>query len=96
MTTPEWLCGRVRPKNNANKEKNMANKIPTRMYLTEDEMPKSWYNLRADMAQKPDPILHPGTLKPVTNADMEPIFTREAVKQELDDNTRLVPIPEGI
>ena len=74
----------------------MTQKIPTRIYLNEDEMPRYWYNLRADMKEKPDPILHPGTLKPVVNADMEPIFCKEAVKQELDDNTKLIPIPEGI
>jgi len=74
----------------------MARKIPTRIYITEDEMPKYWYNLRADMKNKPDPILHPGTLKPVTSVDMEAIFCKEPVKQELDDTTRLIPIPEGI
>ena len=74
----------------------MANKIPTRIYLSEDEMPKYWYNMRADMKEKPEPILHPGTLKPVVNSDMEPIFCKELVKQELDENTRLVPIPDGI
>ena len=74
----------------------MAHKIPTRIYLSEDEMPKFWYNLRADMKEKPGPILHPGTLKPVTHADMEPIFSKESVRQELDDQTRQVPIPEGI
>ncbi|MDR0320630.1 MAG: TrpB-like pyridoxal phosphate-dependent enzyme [Treponema sp.] len=74
----------------------MANKIPTRIYLSEDEMPKHWYNLRADMKEKPELLLHPGTLKPVTSADMEAIFCKEPVKQELDDTTRLIPIPEGI
>ncbi|MCL2295123.1 MAG: TrpB-like pyridoxal phosphate-dependent enzyme [Spirochaetes bacterium] len=74
----------------------MTRSIPTRIYLNEDEMPKYWYNLRAEMKEKPDPILHPGTLKPVVHADMEPVFCKEAVKQELDDNTRLIPIPEGI
>jgi tryptophan synthase beta chain len=74
----------------------MARPIPTRIYLTEDEMPKYWYNLRADMKDKPEPILHPGTLQPVTAADMEAIFCREPVRQELDDTTRLIPIPEGI
>jgi tryptophan synthase beta chain len=71
-------------------------KIPTRIYLSEDEMPKYWYNLRAVMKNKPDPILHPGTLEPVTAADMEAIFCREPVKQELDDTTKLIPIPDGI
>jgi len=74
----------------------MAHAIPTRIYLSEDEMPKAWYNLRADMKEKPDPMLHPGTLKPVSAADLEPVFCREAVRQELDDTNRHVPIPEGI
>ena len=74
----------------------MAHKIPTRIYLNEDEMPKFWYNLRADMKEKHDPILHPGTLQPVTASDMEPIFCKELVKQELDDSTRMIPIPEGL
>jgi tryptophan synthase beta chain len=74
----------------------MSQKIPTRIYLNEDEMPKSWYNLRADMKEKPDPILHPGTLQPVTAADLESVFCKEPVKQELDETTRFVPIPEGI
>ena len=74
----------------------MASKIPTRIYLSEDELPKFWYNIRADMKEKPDPILHPGTLKPVTAADLEPIFCKEPVKQELDETTRFIPIPDGI
>ncbi|MDR2574864.1 MAG: TrpB-like pyridoxal phosphate-dependent enzyme [Treponema sp.] len=74
----------------------MAKKIPTRIYLSEEEMPKFWYNLRADMKAKPDPLLHPGTLKPITVSDMEPIFCKEPVKQEMDETTRLIPIPDGI
>jgi tryptophan synthase beta chain len=74
----------------------MAHTIPTRLYLSEDEIPRHWYNLRADMKEKPDPILHPGTLRPATAADLEPVFCKEPVKQELDDATRLIPIPEGI
>jgi tryptophan synthase beta chain len=74
----------------------MAHKIPTRLYLSEDEIPQHWYNLRADMKEKPDPILHPGTLQPAAAADLEPVFCKEPVKQELDDTTRLIPIPEGI
>jgi len=74
----------------------MSHKIPTRIYLSEEEIPKYWLNLQAEMKEKPDPILHPGTLRPVTHADMEPIFCKEAVKQELDDTTKLIPIPEGI
>ena len=74
----------------------MTNKIPTRLHLAEDEMPKFWYNLRADMKEKPDPILHPGTLQPVTAADMEQIFCKGVVEQELDETTRFIPIPEDI
>ena len=74
----------------------MAAKIPTRLYLSEDEIPRNWYNLRAVMKDKPDPILHPGTLKPATAADLEPVFCKELVKQELDETTQLIPIPEGI
>lgn len=74
----------------------MAHTIPTRLYLSEDEIPRHWYNLRADMAEKPDPILHPGTLKPAAAADLEAVFCKEPVRQELDDTTRLIPIPDGI
>ncbi|MDR0718760.1 MAG: TrpB-like pyridoxal phosphate-dependent enzyme [Treponema sp.] len=74
----------------------MSKKIPTRLYLTEDEIPKFWYNLRADMKDKPEPILHPGTLQNATAADLEGVFCKEPVKQELDDTTRLVPIPDGL
>jgi tryptophan synthase beta chain len=74
----------------------MTKKIPTRLYLSEDEIPRFWYNLRADMKEKPDPILHPGTLQPATSADLEAVFCKEPVKQELNDTDRLIPIPEGI
>jgi tryptophan synthase beta chain len=74
----------------------MAKKIPTRIYLNEDEMPKFWYNLRADMKAKPEPLLHPGKLQPVTAAEMEVIFCKEPVRQEFDETTRLIPIPDGI
>ena len=74
----------------------MSKKIPTRIYLTEEEMPKFWYNLRADMKDKPDPLMHPGTLQPATAADLDPVFCKEPIKQELDDSTRLIPIPDGI
>jgi len=74
----------------------MSNKIPTRIYLSEEEMPKFWYNLRADMKNKPEPMLHPGTLQPVTAADLAPVFCKGVIDQELDDTTRLIPIPEDI
>lgn len=74
----------------------MAKKIPTRLYLSEDEIPQCWYNLRADMKAKPDPILHPGTLQPATASDLEAVFCKEPVAQELDETTRLIKIPEGL
>jgi tryptophan synthase beta chain len=74
----------------------MANKIPTRIYLSEEEVPKSWYNLRSDMKEKPDPIIHPGTLQPMKAEELEAIFCKGPVKQELDDTSRFIPIPDGI
>ena len=79
-----------------NKEFIMAHKIPIRIYLTEDEIPRNWYNLRAVMKDKPGPILHPGTLQPVTAADLEAVFCKGVVKQELDDSTPLIPIPDEL
>jgi tryptophan synthase beta chain len=78
------------------KEKSMAQKIPTRLYLSEEELPKYWYNLRADMKEKPDLILHPGTLQPASAADLEAVFCKEPVRQELDDTSRLIAIPDGL
>ncbi|MDR3341327.1 MAG: TrpB-like pyridoxal phosphate-dependent enzyme [Treponema sp.] len=74
----------------------MAKKIPTRLYLDEEEIPQYWYNLRADMQDKPDPILHPGTLQPASAADLGVVFCKECIKQELDETTRFIEIPEGL
>ena len=71
-------------------------KIPHRLYLTEEQMPKQWYNLRADMKELPDPILNPGTLKPMTAEELTPVFCEELVRQELDNKTRYFDIPEPI
>ena len=70
--------------------------IPYKIYLTEDEMPKAWYNLRADMINKPAPLLNPGTLEPMKPEELEGVFCAELVKQELDDQTPYFPIPEEI
>ena len=70
--------------------------IPYKIYLSEDEMPKYWYNMRADMKKKPAPLLNPETLKPVTAEELEHVFCRELVKQELDNDTREIPIPQDI
>ena len=68
-------------------------KIPHRLYLTEEQIPKQWYNLRADMKELPDPMLNPATLKPVTMEDLTPVFCEELVRQELDNETRYFDIP---
>jgi tryptophan synthase beta chain len=71
-------------------------KIPHRLYLTEEQMPKQWYNLRADMKEQPDPMLNPATLKPATVEDLYPVFCEKLAKQEMDSTTRYIDIPEEI
>lgn len=71
-------------------------KIPYKIYLSEDEMPKDWYNVRADMKVKPAPLLNPGSGEPMTFEDLRPVFCDELVKQELDDATKNIPIPQEI
>ena len=70
--------------------------IPYKIYLEEQEMPTCWYNVRADMKKKPAPLLDPKTGKPITAEELEKVFCKELVKQELDDTNRLIPIPEEI
>ena len=72
------------------------NKIPYKIYLEESEMPRTWYNVRADMKTKPAPLLNPGTGKPCTAEELGAVFCDELVKQELDDTTREIPIPQEI
>ncbi|MDR3216312.1 MAG: TrpB-like pyridoxal phosphate-dependent enzyme [Clostridiaceae bacterium] len=75
----------------------MAKKqIPVKIYLDEKEIPKYWYNFRADMKEKHEPFLHPGTLKPCVSEDLYPVFCKELVSQELNQTDRLIEIPEGI
>lgn len=71
-------------------------KIPHRLYLTEEQMPTKWYNLRADMKAQPDPMLNPGTLQPATEEELYPVFCKELAHQEMDAVTRYVDIPEEI
>ena len=71
-------------------------KIPYKIYLNESELPKQWYNLRADMKNKPAPLLNPGTGKPMKPEELEAVFCSELVKQELDNETPLIDIPEEI
>lgn len=70
--------------------------IPYKIYLDEQEMPKQWYNLRADMKNKPAPLLNPSTLKPMTAEELSQVFCEELVKQELDNDTPYIDIPEPI
>ena len=70
--------------------------IPYKIYLEESEMPKAWYNVRADMKNKPAPLLNPGTLEPMSYEDLRPVFCDDLIKQELDDETAYFEIPDEI
>ncbi len=70
--------------------------IPYKIYLEEDEMPKAWYNLRADMKNKPAPLLNPCTKQPMTAEELEHVFCADLVAQELDDTSPFIEIPEEI
>ena len=70
--------------------------IPHRIYLTEDQMPKQWYNLRADMKEQPDPLLNPATGKPATEEDLYPVFCKKLAHQEMDAQTRYFDIPDEV
>ena len=72
------------------------NKIPYKIYLEESELPKYWYNLRADMKNKPAPLLNPKTLEPSTIDELSKVFCRELAMQELNETDALIPIPEEI
>ena len=74
----------------------MAHEIPYKIYLSEDELPKAWYNVRADMKNKPAPLLNPATKQPVTAEELGHVFCDELVKQELDDTTPQIPIPAEV
>lgn len=74
----------------------MKNEIPYKIYLEESEMPKAWLNLRAFMKNKPAPLLNPQTLQPMTEEELSHVFCEELVKQELDDTTPYIEIPEEI
>ena len=74
----------------------MDRNIPYKIYLEEHEMPKQWYNVRADMQKKPAPLLNSETLEPITLDELSEVFCRELAKQELDDTTPYFDIPEEI
>ena len=71
-------------------------KIPYKIYLSENEIPKAWYNVRADMKVKPAPLLNPGTGQPMTAEELGAVFCDELVAQELDNDTAYIPIPQEI
>ncbi len=77
-------------------ESTMTTTIPYKVYLNEEEMPKEWYNLRADMINKPAPLLNPGTLQPMTAEELGGVFCEELVQQELDNENPYIPIPQEI
>ncbi len=74
----------------------MSQQIPYKIYLEESELPAQWYNVRSDMKNKPAPLLNPGTLQPITLEELTPIFCEELARQELDDTTAYIDIPEEI
>lgn len=74
----------------------MEQKVPYKIYLEENEIPKVWYNVRADMKNKPAPLLNPATLQPMGIDDLKSVFCEELCKQELDNDTAFFPIPEEI
>lgn len=76
--------------------KNKNETIPYKIFLEESEMPKAWYNLRADMKNKPEPLLNPATQKPMTAEELSDVFCAELVAQELDDTNAFIDIPEEI
>ena len=71
-------------------------KIPHRLYLTEEQMPKQWYNVRADMKELPEPLLNPLTLKPAKEEELYPVFCKKLAHQEMDSSTAFIDIPEEI
>ncbi|MBQ3219631.1 MAG: TrpB-like pyridoxal phosphate-dependent enzyme [Clostridia bacterium] len=74
----------------------MQNEIPYKIYLSENELPKQWLNLRAFMDKKPAPLLNAKTLKPMTEEELSTVFCRELARQELDDTTPYIDIPTEI
>ena len=74
----------------------MTRKVPKKIYLTEDQMPRQWYNMRADLKEQHAPYLHPGTLQPIKTEELFPIFCEELAKQEMNNSDRFIDIPEEV
>ncbi len=71
----------------------MNNEIPYKTFLSEDELPRAWYNVRAVMPEKCPPLLNPATRQPVTVEELSQVFCEELARQELDDVNEFIPIP---
>jgi tryptophan synthase beta chain len=69
--------------------------MDTKILLDEEQIPKQWYNIQADLPTPLDPVLHPQTMKPVTPDDLRPIFPMELILQEVS-TTRNIPVPEEV
>ncbi|MGN1215627.1 MAG: TrpB-like pyridoxal phosphate-dependent enzyme [Candidatus Cryptobacteroides sp.] len=74
----------------------MNDKIPYKIYLPEEEIPRQWYNVRADMKVKPAPLLNPANGQPLKPEELEPIFCKELIKQEFDNDTKWIDIPDEV
>lgn len=74
----------------------MKNEIPYKTFLSEDELPRAWYNVRAVMPEKCPPLLNPATRQPVTVEELSRVFCEELARQELDDVNEFIPIPEEV
>lgn len=74
----------------------MKNEIPYKTFLSEDELPRAWYNMRAVMPEKCPPLLNPATRQPVTVEELSQVFCEELARQELDDVNEFIPIPEEV
>ncbi|MCL2030709.1 MAG: TrpB-like pyridoxal phosphate-dependent enzyme [Oscillospiraceae bacterium] len=71
-------------------------KVPHRLYLSEQDLPGQYYNIRADMKTKPAPLIHPGTREPLGEEELAPIFCREVIRQELNNDDPYIDIPEPV
>ena len=75
---------------------NRNQTVPYKIYLTEEELPKSWFDLRPEMKNKPAPMLHPGTGKPCTAQDLQAVFCDACVEQEMNTKESFIEIPEEV
>ncbi|MEG1609472.1 MAG: pyridoxal-phosphate dependent enzyme, partial [Clostridia bacterium] len=85
--------------NNINSTNDIAkqnDKIPYKIYLSEDELPTQWLNLKAFMKEQHDPFLNPATLQPCTKEDLTKVFCNKMVDQELNCTDKYIDIPMGI